>query len=99
MIWHVVRFDFAGVADDVRSDLERQLRGLDDLDCVGFLRLGRDLEQPTITGLLTGFADTAALDAYRTHPDHLPVVDAIRAAGVATSRIDVETTDDLEVLA
>lgn len=99
MIWHIVRFDFAGIADDVRTDLEAQLRDLDDLDCVGFLRLGRDLEQSTVTGLLTGFADAGELDTYRTHPDHLPVVEAIREAGVAVTRIDVETDDDLAVLA
>ncbi|MBW3621532.1 MAG: Dabb family protein [Actinobacteria bacterium] len=99
MIWHVVRFDFAGVADDLRDDLERQLRGLEDLDCVGFLRVGRDLDQPTVTGLVTGFADAGELDRYRTHPDHLPVVEAIRAAGVATSRIDIESDDDPRVLA
>lgn len=99
MIWHIVRFDFAGIDDAVRADLEDQLRGLDDLDCVGFLRVGRDIEQSTVTGLLTGFADAGALDEYRTHPDHLPVVDAIREAGVATTRIDVETADDLAALA
>lgn len=99
MIWHIVRFDFAGVDDAVRDDLERRLRGLDDLDCVGFLRLGRDLDQPSVTGLLTGFADAGELDVYRTHPDHLPVVDAIRAAGVGVSRVDVETDDAVEVLA
>ena len=99
MIWHIVRFDFAGIGDDVRTDLEAQLRGLSSLDCVGFLRLGRDLDQPTVTGLLTGFADAGELDAYRTHPDHLPVVDASRDAGVAVTRVDVETGDDLAVLA
>lgn len=99
MIWHIVRFDFAGIGDDVRDDLETQLRALDGLDCVGFLRLGRDLEQPSVTGLLTGFADAGELDAYRTHPDHVPVVDAIREAGVAVTRVDVETDDDLAVLA
>lgn len=99
MIWHIVRFDFAGIGDAVRADLEDQLRRLEDLDCVGFLRLERDIEQTTVTGLLTGFAGTAELDEYRTHPDHLPVVEAIRANGVAVSRIDVETDDDLEALA
>lgn len=99
MIWHIVRFDFADIDDAVRDDLEEQLRGLDALDCVGFLRLGRDPDQPTVTGLLTGFADAGELDAYRTHPDHLPVVEAIRSVGVAVSRVDVETDDDLAVLA
>lgn len=99
MIWHVVRFDFTGIDDDVRADLEERLAGLAALDCVGFLRLGRDLDQPTVSGLLTGFAGTAELDAYRDHPDHVPVVAAIRDAGVAVTRIDVETDDDLRVLA
>jgi hypothetical protein len=99
VIWHIVRFDFAGIADDVRDDLERQLLGLDELDCVGFLRVARDVEEPSVTGLVTGFGTADDLATYRTHPDHVPVVEAIRDAGVAVSRRDVETADDVPALA
>ena len=94
MIWHVVRFDFSTVADATRDDLEQRIAALADLEPVAWLRLGRDLDTPGITGLLTGFTDLAALEAYRTHPDHLPVVDAIREAGVGASRVDFATDDD-----
>lgn len=98
MIWHLVRLDFSGVDDATRGDLERQLAELARLDVVGFLRIGRDLDQPDVTGLVTGFASEADLDAYRVHPDHVPVVDAIHAAGVATSRFDIATDDHVQEL-
>jgi hypothetical protein len=32
VIWHVVRFDFGDVDDDVREEVEDELRALDRLD-------------------------------------------------------------------
>jgi hypothetical protein len=94
MIWHVVRFDFAGVDDATRAEVEASLAALDGLDEVAWLRVGRDLEEPTVTGLLTAFADEQALAAYRVHPRHVPVVQRIRELGVAVTRLDVTTDDD-----
>jgi hypothetical protein len=51
-----------------------------------------------VTGLLTGFADRRALEAYRVHPDHLPVVARVRELGVGTVRLDVATDDAVEAL-
>ena len=98
MIWHIVRFDFSGVDEDVRRDLEGALDGLRSMEEAAFLRLGRELADPAVTGLITGFATVDDLETYRTHPDHLPVVEQVRAAGVALTRLDIETEDDVTEL-
>jgi quinol monooxygenase YgiN len=98
VIWHVVRFDFSGIDDAVREEVEADLRALDRLDEVAWLRVARDVEEPSVTGLLTVFADLAALEAYRIHPDHLPVVARVRELGVGTVRLDVATDDAIEAL-
>lgn len=94
MIWHIVRFDFTGVPASMRTSIEDQLAGLDAIDEVAWLRVARDVADPDVTGLITVFRSEEDLDAYRTHPDHLPVVEAIRAAGVPAARLDVETPDE-----
>ncbi len=99
MIWHVVRFDCSEVGEDTRQEIEEALRGLAALDEVTWLRVARDIENPHVTGLLTGFADVEALARYRVHPDHVPVVERIRSLGIGAVRLDVATDDDPEVLA
>lgn len=94
MIWHVVRFDLSEVDETTRTELETSLRALADLDEVAWLRISRDVEEPAVLGLLTAFADVDALAAYRVHPDHVPVVERIRALGVPTWRLDITTEDD-----
>ncbi len=93
MIWHVVRFDCDEVDEDTRRDLEAALAALARLDEVAWLRVARDVEDPTVTGLLTVFADADALARYRVHPEHVPVVERIRALGIPTVRLDVATDD------
>jgi hypothetical protein len=95
VIWHIVRFDFAGIDDAVRADLEASLAGLASIDVVAVCHVARDVEDPAVTGLVTAFADHAALEAYRVHPEHVPVVEALRAAGVAASRLDLDLPDTL----
>jgi hypothetical protein len=95
VIWHVVRFDFRGIDDGVREELEADLLALDRLDEVAWLRVARDVDEPAVTGLLTGFGDREALEAYRVHPDHLPVVARVRELGIGTVRLDVATDDDV----
>lgn len=94
MIWHIVRFDFADVDDATREEVEGALQGLVALDEVAWLRLARDIDEPTVTGLLTVFADLDALEAYRVHPDHVPVVARIRELGIPAVRLDVTTDGD-----
>jgi hypothetical protein len=98
VIWHVVRFDFRDIDDPIREEVEADLRALDRLDEVAWLRVARDVEEPTVTGLLTAFADQAALEAYRVHPEHLPVVSRIRELGIPAIRLDVATRDAVEDL-
>lgn len=94
MIWHIVRFDLGGVDPEVRAELEAALAGLDAIEEVAWLRVARDVEDPAVTGLITVFADHAALERYRVHPDHLPVVERLRALGVPAARLDIATDDD-----
>src|SRR5690606_272319 len=67
MILHSVRIDCSGVAEDDRRELEEGLAALADIDVVAWLRVGRDIVDPHITGLLTVHEDAAALEAYRVH--------------------------------
>jgi hypothetical protein len=99
VIWHVVRLDLGDLDEPTRLEIEAALAGLAHLDVVSFLRSGRDVEDPSVTGLVVGLADEAALAAYRDHPDHLPVVRRIRELGVPVSRLDIASDDDATVLA
>ncbi len=90
MIWHIVTFDMAAVDDATRTELEARLAALVDLDVVVWLEVARDVDAPDTTGLLSVFTSYDDLETYRTHPDHLPVVQDIRALGIPVARLDVE---------
>lgn len=94
MIWHIVRFDMGVLDEATRASLEDDLAGLTALDDVAWLRVARDVEDPGVTGLLTAFADHDALERYRVHPQHLPVVQRVRELGVPSVRLDIATDDD-----
>jgi hypothetical protein len=94
VIWHVVRFDCRDLDESTRQELEASLGSLATLDEVAWLRVARDVEEPTVTGLLTVFADVEALARYRVHPEHVPVVERIRALGIPTVRLDIATDDE-----
>jgi hypothetical protein len=94
VIWHVVRFDCRDLDGSTRQELESSLEALATLDEVAWLRVARDVEEPTVTGLLTVFADVEALARYRVHPEHVPVVERIRALGIPTVRLDIATDDE-----
>lgn len=98
MIWHIVRFDFEGVDGATRRDLEASLADLEDLEEVAWVRVGRDLTDPQITGYVAAFRTSDDLAAYRNHPDHVPVVDGLRSAGVRAVRLDIRTDDSVEDL-
>lgn len=95
MIWHIVRLDFTGIDPDVRSVIEARLEDLVSLDEVAWLRLARDIDDEDVTGLITCFDTEDDLVAYRSHPDHLPVVHDIRDLGIGATRADVTTDDDV----
>lgn len=90
MIWHIVSLDMSAIEEDLRAELERDLEGLHAIDVVAWLAVGRDVDSPSTTGLLTLFATYEDLEAYRDHPDHLPVVQRIRDLGIQITRLDVE---------
>jgi hypothetical protein len=89
VIWHIVRFDMSSLDEDTRASLDADLAALDRLDCVDQLHVGPDLAEPHITGLVSAFADEEALDAYRVHPDHLPVVERVRSLNIPAVRLDI----------
>lgn len=99
MIWHLVRFDCSGLDEPTRRAFEASLENLVALDEVAWLRVARDIEDPGVTGLLTGFADADALAAYRVEPRHRLVLDRIHELGLPTWRLDVATDDDPDLLA
>jgi hypothetical protein len=90
MIWHIVTFDMGAVDDATRTELEARLAALADLEVVQWLEVARDVDTPTTTGLLSLFNDYDDLEVYRTHPDHLPVVEDVRGLGIPVARLDVE---------
>jgi hypothetical protein len=94
VIWHIVRFDMGHLDDVERSQLEGALETLADLDEVRWLRVARDVDDPAVTGLITVFDDYEALERYRTHPQHVPVVKRIGDHGVTATRLDIATGDD-----
>jgi hypothetical protein len=90
VIWHIVSLDMSAIEDDLRTEVERDLEGLRELDVVAWLAVARDVDSPSTTGLLTLFANYEDLETYREHPDHLPVVQRIRDLGIPITRLDVE---------
>lgn len=90
MIWHIVSFDMSGVDDATQIELEQRLAALAQLDVVAWLEVARDVDVPTRTGLLSAFETIADLEAYRHHPEHVPVVDSLRDLGIPVSRVDIE---------
>jgi len=93
MILHAVRFDCSNVDEDARRELEDGLADLAGLDCVVWARHGRDLTDPSVSGLLTAHADADALAAYRVHPGHQPTIDRVRALGIPIERFDIDVPD------
>ena len=98
MFWHIVRFDFTGVDDTTRDDIEDRLAGLESMDEVAWLRMSHDVTDADVTAFVTGFESREEYEAYRVHPDHVPVVMAIDTAEVSAHRIDFETDDEVEDL-
>jgi hypothetical protein len=77
MLTHIVSFKYkAEVTDAQRDDHLMRLKGLSTVPGVLDLRVGPDVVRSPRsydTGLLVVFANRAALDAYATHPQHVPV--------------------------
>jgi hypothetical protein len=77
MLTHIVCFKYKpDVAQATREDHRARLRGLHTIDGVLKLTVGTDVVRSPRsydTALVVEFRDRAALDAYQTNPQHVPV--------------------------
>lgn len=77
MLTHIVCFKYkADTPEPARADHRERLRGLRTLEGVVSLTVGADIVRSARsydTGLVVVFPDRAALDAYQTNPQHVPV--------------------------
>ena len=77
MLTHIVSFKYKpDTPESAREDHRARLAGLKSLPGVLDLKVGADIVRSPRsydTGLLVVFPDRAALDAYQTHPEHVPV--------------------------
>ena len=77
MLVHMVCFRYKPEIDAAARAAHRErLRALADIDGIIELKVGEDVVRSPRsydTGLLITFRDRAALDAYQTHPRHVPV--------------------------
>jgi len=77
MLLHLVSFKYKADTDAAaRAQHRARLAGLKGLDGVIDLKVGQDVVRSPRsydTGLAITFPDRAALDAYQTNPQHVPV--------------------------
>lgn len=77
MLTHIVCFKYkSDIPQAARDDHRTRLRGLHGIDGVISLTVGEDVVRSPRsydTALLVVFRDRAALDAYQTNPQHVPV--------------------------
>jgi len=89
---HIVCFKYkADVDDRARRDHRQRLKELAGLPGVVELKVGVDVVRSPRsydTGLMATFRDRAALDAYQTHPRHVPV--ARHGVGLCDSIVAVD---------
>jgi hypothetical protein len=77
MLMHLVCFKYKSTIGGAERDQHRaRLQALRDIDGIVDLKVGEDTVRSARsydTGLAIMFRDREALDAYQTHPDHMPV--------------------------
>lgn len=100
MLWHIVRFTYAHTTTEAeRVEHEAQLTGLlDGVEVVRFVRVGRDVNDPGVTGVIVGLDDEAALAVYKDHPNHVPVAKRGVELSEDVERIDFLTDDPVDAL-
>ncbi|CAN5229988.1 MAG: Dabb family protein [Euzebyales bacterium] len=100
MLWHIVTFRFRGdVAAAERDALAAEVRGLPGaIPELALLRVAPAIDDPDVLGVITGFADEAALAVYRDHPEHLPVVARANDLCVSIQRLDMVSDDPHDAL-
>lgn len=92
MLTHIVSFKYKpNTPESTRQDHRQRLSALSSIEGVIDLKVGADVVRSPRsydTGLLVIFADRAALDAYQTHPSHVPV--AQFGAGISEHIVAVD---------
>jgi hypothetical protein len=77
MLTHIVCFKYKpDIPQSTRDEHRSRLRGLHGIDGVETLTVGADVvhsPRSYDTALVVAFRDRAALDAYQTNPQHVPV--------------------------
>ena len=95
MVVHVVCFKYrAGIDAAARAEHRARLRALADIEGILDLKVGEDVVRASRsydTGLVILFRDRAALDAYATHPRHVPVAQSGAASCSSVISVDFET--------
>jgi hypothetical protein len=91
-IRHIVVFSIAGGNEDELAGLVDDLEALPGrIDVIEALAVGRPLnETPFDCALTVDLADEDALEAYRGHPAHQPVLDRLRAVAGDVVVADIE---------
>ena len=92
MIRHIVVFSVADGQEEQLAGLVDDLEALPgQIDVIEALAVGRPLnDTPFDCALTVDLADVDALEAYRGHPAHQPVVDRLRAIAADVVVADIE---------
>lgn len=95
MLTHVVLFKFKPeTTAEQAGQLETGLKGLPTvIDEIREFRVGRDIirsERSYDLGLVSGFADLAAMQRYQVHPAHQQVVAMVKAICSNVVAVDFE---------
>ena len=98
MLNHVVLIKFKdGAQDSQIDDLEKSLDALPDAIVeIHVYEFGRDIlrsERSYDFAIVSLFANLEALKRYQTHPEHLKVLQKIKALSAAVVTVDFEGTD------
>jgi len=95
MIKHVVMLKLNDPASENLDRIVNELKALKEkIEVLQFLEVGLDFKRsPRSYDIIlnTHFADKHALETYRLHPDHQPVLETIRALCSSTVVVDYET--------
>ena len=92
MIRHIVVFSVAAGQDEELAGLVDDLEALPgQIDVIEALAVGRPInDSPFDCALTVDLADEDALEAYRGHPAHQPVLERLRAIAADVVVADIE---------
>lgn len=96
MIKHVVLFKLNDFPDEQKQEVREKIKSLLDglngkISELKYIEVGLNVERNTQAydiSLITHFESKADLEAYTIHPEHLKVVDYIRASTSARAAVD-----------